>query len=119
MVQVEAKVRVVRVRSVCGFAGSVPSLGAGLVFGSALAIGAIQASQNPPNYGVQLCAGSVLAALMGYRYYKTSKLMPAGVVCVFSVFIITRIGLKMSGVIGEAPPIPMQIPLPDSTPKTN
>ncbi|KAL1501526.1 hypothetical protein ABEB36_006831 [Hypothenemus hampei] len=75
-------------------AGSVPSLAAGLVFGTALTIGAYQTSQDPSQYGLQLGASSILAGVMGYRFYKSGKIMPAGVVTLLSIGIIARIGLR-------------------------
>ncbi|XP_066260771.1 transmembrane protein 14C [Euwallacea similis] len=75
-------------------AGSVPSLAAGLIFGTALAIGAYQTSANPSQYGLQLGASSILAGVMGYRFYQSRKIMPAGVVCLLSLGIIARIGLR-------------------------
>ncbi|KAK4884879.1 hypothetical protein RN001_001150 [Aquatica leii] len=78
-------------------AGSIPSLGAGLLFGSVLAYGAYQVSQNPANYTPQLAATSILTGVMGYRFYNSGKIMPAGIVCALSVAMIIRIALKASG----------------------
>lgn len=80
--------------------GSVPSLVAGLAFGSALAYGAFQVSQEPSNYSFQLATSSLLAGIMGYRFYNSGKIMPAGVVCILSLGMITRIALKASGLAG-------------------
>lgn len=80
--------------------GSVPSLAAGLVFGGALAYGAFKVSQDPSNYSFQLATSSILAGIMGYRFYNSGKIMPAGVVCLLSVGMITRIALKASGLTG-------------------
>lgn len=74
--------------------GSIPSLGAGVLFGSALAFGAWQVSQDPSNYSLQLATTSLLAGVMGYRFYNSGKIMPAGAVCVLSVAMIVRIALK-------------------------
>ncbi|KAG5896448.1 hypothetical protein JTB14_022527 [Gonioctena quinquepunctata] len=75
-------------------AGSIPSLGAGLLFGGALAYGAVEVSRDPANYTMQLATSSVLAGIMGYRYYLSGKVMPAGVVCALSVAMIMRIAVK-------------------------
>ncbi|XP_044745506.1 transmembrane protein 14 homolog [Coccinella septempunctata] len=80
-------------------AGSIPSLAAGLVFGGALTYGAHQMSMQPPNYVPQLVTSSVLAGVMGYRFYNSGKLMPAGVVCILSVGIIVKIALGAAGVL--------------------
>ncbi|XP_044263180.1 transmembrane protein 14C [Tribolium madens] len=75
-------------------AGSIPSLAAGLLFGSALAYGAFQVSRDPSNYSVQLVTSSILAGVMGYRFYNSGKIMPAGVVCALSGAMIVRIAFK-------------------------
>lgn len=81
--------------------GSIPSLAAGLLFGSALAYGAYQVSQDPSNYSMQLATSSILAGVMGYRFYNSGKIMPAGVVCLLSVAMIARIGVKAAGLTGS------------------
>ncbi|XP_023024018.2 transmembrane protein 14C [Leptinotarsa decemlineata] len=75
-------------------AGSIPSLGAGLLFGGALAYGAVEVSRDPSNFTVQLVTSSILGGLMGYRFYNTHKIMPAGVICLLSLAMVIRIGLK-------------------------
>lgn len=79
--------------------GSVPSLAAGLVFGGALTYGAYQMSGQPPNYVPQLVTSSILAGVMGYRFYNSGKIMPAGMVCILSVAIIAKIALGTAGVL--------------------
>jgi uncharacterized membrane protein (UPF0136 family) len=64
------------------FAGSVASLGAGLLFGSLLCYGAYQTSQNPNNYLLLLGTSVALGGLMGYRFYNSRKFMPAGLVTI-------------------------------------
>ncbi|XP_012283827.1 transmembrane protein 14C [Orussus abietinus] len=70
---------------------SIPSLGAGLLFGSIIGYGAYQTSQDPSNYGVLLGTSCALGGLMGYRCYSTGKFMPAGMVTLLSVLMITKI----------------------------
>lgn len=77
----------------------MPSLAAGLLFGGALAYGAFQVSQDPSNYSVQLTTSSILAGVMGYRFYNSGKIMPAGVVCAISGVMIVRIALKAAGLV--------------------
>lgn len=84
--------------------GSIPSLGAGLIFGGALAYGAFHASQTPPQFTVQLASSAILAGLMGYRFYNSGKIMPAGLVCALSVAMIGRICLRASGFLDSALP---------------
>ena len=61
-------------------AGSVPSLGAGLLFGSVLGYGAYQLSENPANYYLSLGTSSVLGGIMGMRYINSGKFMPPGLI---------------------------------------
>ncbi|KAJ8955815.1 hypothetical protein NQ318_005358 [Aromia moschata] len=82
---------------------SVPSLAAGLLFGAALGYGAYEASGDPEKYGVQLAASSVLAAVMGFRFYKSKKVMPAGAVCLLSLAMLLRIAGRAT-VLGAEPP---------------
>ncbi|KAG7204481.1 hypothetical protein KM043_004912 [Ampulex compressa] len=72
---------------------SIPSLGAGLLFGSILGYGAIKISQNPADMGVLFTASSVLGGLMGYRYYSTGKIMPAGIICLLSTVMVGRLAV--------------------------
>ncbi|XP_044743351.1 transmembrane protein 14C-like [Chrysoperla carnea] len=78
-------------------AGSIPSLGAGILFGSILSYGAYQASQSPPRYTVQLLATTTLAGVMGMRFYKSGKIMPAGLICIMSTAMLLRTSLKLAG----------------------
>ncbi|KAK1118845.1 Transmembrane protein 14C [Melipona quadrifasciata] len=71
-------------------AQSIPSLGAGLIFGSVLGYGAYQTSQDPTNIGLSIAATSVLGGIMGYRYYNTGKLMPAGIIAIFSCVVLVK-----------------------------
>ncbi|XP_015586593.1 transmembrane protein 14C [Cephus cinctus] len=73
---------------------SVPSLGAGLLFGSVLAFGAYQTSQNPNNYRVLLGTSAVLGGLMSYRFYNTGKVMPAGLIALISAVMVIRLGIR-------------------------
>ena len=64
------------------FTGSIPSLGAGLLFGSILCYGAYQTSRNPNDFGLIFGTSTALGGLMGYRFYNSGKFMPAGIVTV-------------------------------------
>uniref|UniRef100_A0A915JHD1 Uncharacterized protein n=1 Tax=Romanomermis culicivorax TaxID=13658 RepID=A0A915JHD1_ROMCU len=59
---------------------SVPSLIAGLAFGVILAAG----------------GSGLLAVVMGYRFYNTYKIMPAGMVCALSLMMLIRSLYKMN-----------------------
>ncbi|XP_042321532.1 transmembrane protein 14C-like isoform X2 [Sceloporus undulatus] len=61
-------------------AGSVPSLAAGLLFGSLAGLGAYQLSQDPKNIWLSLIASGTLAGVMGARFYSSGKIMPAGLI---------------------------------------
>ncbi|KAI5638411.1 transmembrane proteins 14C domain-containing protein [Phthorimaea operculella] len=84
-------------------AGSIPSLGAGLIFGSILGFGAYQISRNPSNYAVMLGTTATLGGLMGYRFYNSRKFMPAGLVFVLSVGMMAKLLMKNVGSHGPMP----------------
>ncbi|XP_073986648.1 transmembrane protein 14C [Rhodnius prolixus] len=72
--------------------GSVPSLAAGLIFGTLLGVGAFQVSRNADNYQLSLGTSALLGGLMGYRYYNSGKIMPAGLLAGISVAMAVRYG---------------------------
>ncbi|XP_043396020.1 transmembrane protein 14C isoform X2 [Chelonia mydas] len=76
-------------------AGSVPSLAAGLLFGSLAGLGAYQLSQNPKNVWLSLIASGTLTGVMGMRFYNSGKVMPAGLIAGASLLMVGRLGLKM------------------------
>ncbi|KAG8571752.1 hypothetical protein GDO81_011772 [Engystomops pustulosus] len=76
-------------------AGSVPSLAAGLLFGGLAGLGAYQMSQDPKNVLVSLIASGTLAGVMGYRFYNSGKMMPAGIIAGASILMLGRLGFKM------------------------
>ncbi|XP_076031654.1 transmembrane protein 14C [Oratosquilla oratoria] len=78
-------------------AGSVPSLGAGLLFGSLLTYGAYQLSENPNNYYLTLGTSTALGGLMGMRYIKSGKFMPPGFIAVLSLAMVLRLGVRAAG----------------------
>lgn len=70
--------------------GSIPSLGAGLAFGAILGLGAHFNSQDPPRPLLQLGTSLALAGIMGARYHRSGKMMPAGMICFISVAALIR-----------------------------
>ncbi|XP_061914240.1 transmembrane protein 14A [Entelurus aequoreus] len=75
--------------------GSVMSLMAGLVFGGLSAYGAYNISNNRTDIKVSLCAAGVLSVVMGTRYKKSGKLMPAGIMTVLSLLMVFRLLFMM------------------------
>ncbi|CAG8518557.1 14252_t:CDS:2 [Racocetra persica] len=61
-------------------AGSIPSLFFGLTFGGLAAYAANRTSVNPKNAILAFVVSSVLFIVMGVRFYKSGKFMPAGFV---------------------------------------
>ncbi|XP_030064947.1 transmembrane protein 14C-like [Microcaecilia unicolor] len=76
-------------------AGSVPSLAAGLLFGSLAGLGAYQISHDPKNMWLSLIASGTLAGVMGLRFYNSGKFMPAGLIAGASLLMVGRLGLRM------------------------
>ncbi|XP_042254734.1 transmembrane protein 14C isoform X2 [Thunnus albacares] len=76
-------------------AGSVPSLAAGLLFGSMAGFGAYQISNDPNNVWVSLGTSSALAAVMGKRFYGSRKFMPAGLMAGASLLMVGKLGLAL------------------------
>ncbi|XP_056291945.1 transmembrane protein 14A [Pseudoliparis swirei] len=71
--------------------GSVMSLMAGLVFGWFAAYGAYNVSYDPKDIKVSLLTSGVLSLVMGMRYKKSGKLMPAGIVSGLSLLMVFRL----------------------------
>ncbi|XP_019947453.1 transmembrane protein 14A [Paralichthys olivaceus] len=71
--------------------GSVMSLMAGLVFGGLAAYGAYNISNEPKDIKVSLIASGTLAVVMGMRYKKSGKLLPAGIMSGLSLLMVFRL----------------------------
>ncbi|XP_028982760.1 transmembrane protein 14A [Betta splendens] len=71
--------------------GSVMSLVAGLVFGGLAAYGAYNMSIDPRNIKFSLLSSAVLSVVMGMRYKKSGKLLPAGIVTGLSLLMVFRL----------------------------
>jgi len=76
-------------------AGSIPSLAAGLAFGGISAVAAYQTSAYPRNAWVMLVTSLVLSGVMGTRFIKTGKFMPAGLVAGLSVAQAVRMSYRL------------------------
>lgn len=70
--------------------GSVPSLAAGLTFGVILGVGAFYTSQSPPKPLLQLGTAAVLGGVMGARFARSGRLMPAGLIAGISAVMFIR-----------------------------
>lgn len=94
----------VAVGGVVGYvkAGSVPSLCAGLLFGSLLGFGAYQLSVNPGNYYLTLGTSSVLGGIMGMRFLNSGKFMPPGLITVMSLAMVARLGARAAGLTSSS-----------------
>ncbi|XP_052776913.1 transmembrane protein 14C-like [Mya arenaria] len=74
---------------------SLPSLAAGLAFGSIAAVGAYQTTQNPADVKVSLANSGTLMCMMGYRFFNSGKFMPAGLIAALSLLMVMKSGYKM------------------------
>ncbi|XP_072533705.1 transmembrane protein 14A [Salminus brasiliensis] len=71
--------------------GSLVSLIAGLFFGSISAYGAYRVSSEPRDIWTSLAASGALAVVMGMRFKKSGKIMPAGIMAVLSLLMAVRL----------------------------
>ncbi|XP_008276162.1 transmembrane protein 14C isoform X1 [Stegastes partitus] len=76
-------------------AGSVPSLGAGLLFGGLAGFGAYQISNDPNDIWVSLATSGALSAVMGKRFYGSRKFMPAGLMAGASLLMVGKLSLAL------------------------
>ncbi|KAM9847548.1 transmembrane protein 14A [Aulostomus maculatus] len=75
--------------------GSVMSLMAGLVFGGLSAYGAFNISNNPTDIKVLLLTSGLLSVVMGTRYKKSRKVIPAGIMSGLSLLMVFRLLLLL------------------------
>lgn len=71
-------------------AGSKASLGAGLLFGGLAGLGAYRSSADSKDVWLSLGVSASLGVLMGQKFLKTRKFMPAGLTAVLSVGILVK-----------------------------
>ncbi|XP_018884994.1 transmembrane protein 14B isoform X4 [Gorilla gorilla gorilla] len=75
---------------------SVPSLAAGVLFGSLAGLGAYQLYQDPRNVWGFLAATSVtFVGVMGMRSYYYGKFMPVGLIAGASLLMAAKVGVRM------------------------
>ncbi|RNA36743.1 transmembrane 14C [Brachionus plicatilis] len=77
-------------------ANSIPSLAAGLAFGAAATYGAVLTSQDPKRFHLGLVTSTLLLGVMGMRFWRTGKLMPAGLMAALSLAQTARLGMRVS-----------------------
>ncbi|XP_066496596.1 transmembrane protein 14A [Tiliqua scincoides] len=75
--------------------GSKISLIAGLIFGSMASVGAYYIAQDPRDVKISLFTAFIVTTVMGVRFKRTKKLMPAGIIAALSLLMILRLVLKM------------------------
>ncbi|KAM6138822.1 transmembrane protein 14A [Phoenicopterus ruber ruber] len=71
--------------------GSKISLAAGLTFGSVAGYGAYCVTRDPRNVKISLFSAFLLTIIMGMRFKRSKKLMPAGLVACLSLLMILRL----------------------------
>ncbi|XP_040205752.1 transmembrane protein 14A [Rana temporaria] len=76
--------------------GSIVSLAAGLTFGLLAAYGAFRVSYDPRDIKISLIAAVSLSVIMGLRYNRSKKVMPAGIVAGISIFMVLRLLLNLT-----------------------
>ncbi|XP_077165284.1 transmembrane protein 14A [Paroedura picta] len=75
--------------------GSKISLVAGLVSGLLALYGAYCVTHNPKDVKVSLFTAFILTTVMGVRFKKTKRLMPAGILSGLSLLMILRLVLLL------------------------
>ena len=73
---------------------SLPSLAAGFVFGGLAGYGGL--SDEPQNIYVGLGTSLALLAVMGNKFRKTGKFMPAGLIASLSLLQSGRVGYNIT-----------------------
>ncbi|XP_048386406.1 transmembrane protein 14A isoform X2 [Stegostoma tigrinum] len=88
---------IVTVGGILGYTrkGSVMSLMSGLLFGSLAGYGAYQVSNDPRNVKISLLTAGILTTVMGVRYKRSGKVIPAGLIAGVSLFMVLRLVFMM------------------------
>ncbi|KAI8643578.1 transmembrane protein 14C-like protein [Parasitella parasitica] len=76
-------------------AKSIMSLLAGSLFGILACLGASQVSKNPKNVTLSLIVSLILLCVMGGRFYRGRKFMPAGLVTLLSLIMVLRYATRL------------------------
>ncbi|ORY82413.1 transmembrane protein 14C [Leucosporidium creatinivorum] len=75
--------------------GSLPSLIAGGGSGAALAYGVRRQTTNPKDVALIVGVSAMLLVVMGSRFARSGKVMPAGIVTLLSVALLIRFGSRL------------------------
>ncbi|XP_053142318.1 transmembrane protein 14A [Hemicordylus capensis] len=75
--------------------GSKISLIAGIIFGITAGYGAYCVTHNPRDIKISLFTAFLLTTVMGVRFKRSKKLMPAGIVAGLSLLMILRLVLML------------------------
>ncbi|XP_032998878.1 transmembrane protein 14A [Lacerta agilis] len=75
--------------------GSKISLVAGLFFGLMAAYGAYWVTHDPRDIKISLFTAFLLTVVMGVRFKRTKKLMPAGIIAGLSLLMILKLVLHL------------------------
>ncbi|CEP16866.1 hypothetical protein [Parasitella parasitica] len=75
--------------------GLVGFIKAGSLFGVLACLGAYQVSNNPRNATLSLIVSIVLLCVMGGRFYRGRKFMPAGLVTILSLIMVLRYAIRL------------------------
>uniref|UniRef100_A0A8C0X3U6 Transmembrane protein 14A n=2 Tax=Castor canadensis TaxID=51338 RepID=A0A8C0X3U6_CASCN len=75
--------------------GGVPSLIAGLFFGFLAGYGAYRVSNDKRDVKLSLFTAFFLATIMGVRFKRSKKIMPAGLVAGLSFMMVLRLVLLL------------------------
>ncbi|KAH8088406.1 transmembrane protein 14C-like protein [Filobasidium floriforme] len=76
-------------------ARSIASLVSGLTSGAALAYGAYLNTQNPKDVKFSLITSLLLLFVMGRKFVRSGKIMPAGMVSIASLIMVLRYGQRL------------------------
>ncbi|XP_006137817.1 transmembrane protein 14A [Pelodiscus sinensis] len=71
--------------------GSIVSLAAGLFFGLVSGYGAYCVTHNPRDVKISLFSAFILTIIMGMRFKRSKKLIPAGLIAGLSLLMILRL----------------------------
>ncbi|XP_074845000.1 transmembrane protein 14A [Carettochelys insculpta] len=71
--------------------GSIVSLAAGLFFGLVSGYGAYCVTHDPKDVKISLFSAFILTIVMGMRFKRSKKLVPAGIIAGLSLVMILRL----------------------------